>query len=254
MLGRWLVGVRPDSDRTRRRLIALLGPYLAPGESEARTNFSLRAPGRFPSRQKGSLYIAGGLVLESRRWESLLHALVGYLAGIAADAGDDAESAAGARATSGPGADDGVENAHRPLVQGRVVALDGRAVIVTASCTGPLDVAEIAALGGAEVPVWQPVIDPASRTVLMPDPLDGLDWSAAGIDPPAAASVPPTVVGVVTGPSFEGRPDLVSAWMTGRRALDEWGVLLSFLDAEGRIRAAATPAEVIARAAELLRP
>ena len=77
MLGRWRVGVRPDSDRTRRRLLALLAPYAAVGESEARTNFSLRAPGRFPSRDEGSLYIAGGKVLESRRWEVLVHALVG---------------------------------------------------------------------------------------------------------------------------------------------------------------------------------
>lgn len=239
MLGRWRVGVRPDSDRTRRRLVALLAPYVAVGESEARSNFSIRAPGRFPSREAGSLYIAGGKVLESRRWDVLAHALVGYLGGIAADTGDEA--------------DRGVVDARRPLVQGRVVAHGGRAVIVTASCTGPLDVAEVADLGGAEVAVWQPVIDPVDRTVIVPAPLEGLDWAAARFAPPQQSTLPLTVVGVVTGPSAEGRPDLVSAWMTGRRALDEWGVLLSFLDGEGRIRAAATPAEVIARAADLLR-
>lgn len=221
------------------------------GESEARTNFSLRAPGRFPSRDEGSLYIAGGKVLESRCWEVLVHALAGYLAGIAADTDDAGAADSGAGASVDDGAD---ADAGRPVVQGRVVAHDGRAVIVTASCTGPLDVAEVAELGGAEVPVWQPVIDPVDRTIIVPAPLEGLDWGAARLAPPQVSTAPLTLVGVVTGPSAEGRPDLVSAWMTGRRALDEWGVLLSFLDGEGRIRAAATPAEVIARAADLLRP
>lgn len=213
---------------------------MAPGESEARTNFSVRAPGRLGSRAPGSLYIAGGKVLETRRWDTIVQALVGHLAGIVGDPGEDA----GVSSAS---------DARLALVQGRVVAHDGRAVIVTASCSGPLDVAEIAALGGAELHVWQPVIDPVSRAVVVPEPLGGLDWRAGRVEPTPVTVGPLEVVGVVTGPSAEGRPDLVSAWMAGRRALDEWGVLLSFLDGEGRIRAALTAEEVVARTAELLR-
>ncbi|MEX2627752.1 MAG: hypothetical protein WD225_12770, partial [Ilumatobacteraceae bacterium] len=140
-LGGWRVGVRPDTDATRRRLAALLEPYADTSGEPTRTNFSVRGPGRWWKRDEAQLYAAGDRVRADRRLDPVVHHLVGHLAGIAAEP------------TLAPG---------RTVVRGRLVARGDRAVLVTASCTGPIDLSEVdeAAPDIVERPVWHPVVDP----------------------------------------------------------------------------------------------
>lgn len=223
--------MRPDSERTRRRLVTLLSRYVVEGESEARSNFSVRAPGRFLSRDPGALYVAGGEVMTTRRWDELAQALIGHLSGIAA----------------GLSPQDG----DAPVVEGRVLEANGQAVIVTTSCAGPLAVGAVAELGGREVSVWHPVIEPVTGCIAVPAPLDGLDWSQAGLTPPGPVA-PLPVVGVVACESSPSVPAVVAAWTMGRRALDAWGAVLSDLDHAQRVRVGCSPDEVISASAELL--
>lgn len=234
-LGGWRVGVRPDSDATRRRLAALFEPCADHTGEPTRTNFSVRGPSRWRKRGDSALYVAGDRVRAERHLQPVVHHLVGHLAGIAAES------------TLAPG---------RTVVQGRLVARGDRAVLVTASCTGPIDMSEVgdAPPDIVERPVWHPVVDPAERSIVIPPPLAGLDWRGARLDPPATGPGRDRLelVGVVTPPDLDGEASLPAVWAASRGRLDQWGVLLGLLEEDGRTVAARSTAEVLAGAARLL--
>lgn len=241
-LGDWLVGVRADSDANRARLERLLGAYLDRSGTPTRTNFSVRAPSRRRFRRSSTtgdgddptgLYVAGDRVLTTDRFDEIAHRLAGHLAGVAA-VGD----AHGHR----PGAG-------RVVVEGaRVVVRGDRAVVVAAQCAGPIDDPDT---GTTELSVWQPVVDAATGAVVVPQPLDGLDWRAAKLDPPPALPDGVRLVGVVAPPMGEDRANLPALWLAATGDLDAWGARLSLLDEEDRVVCAAAH-EVRAAAASLL--
>ncbi len=235
-LGRWRVGVRPDTDATRRRLAALLAPYADDSGETTRTNFSVRGTGRWPKRGVADLYVAGDRVRADRRLDPVVHHLVGHLVGIAAEP---------------------VLARDRTVVTGRLVARGDRAVLVTASCTGPIPGS---GEGSADVPadlveraVWHPVVDPVERSIVVPPPLADLDWRAARLDPPPAEGPDRLqLVGVVTPPDRDGEANLPAVWAASRGRLDEWGMLLALLEGDGRAVAARTKAEILTAATRLL--
>lgn len=233
-LGRWRVGVRPDTDATRRRLVALLGPYLDGSGDTTRTNFSVRGAGRWWKRTEAQLFAAGDRVRTDRRLGPVVHHLVGHLAGIAAEP---------------------ILERDRTIVVGRLVTRGDRAVLVTATCTGEIDPSEVPATPAdlVERPVWHPAIDPVERAVVVPPSLDGLDWSSAGLAaPPGECPDRLELVGVITPPDNEGEASLPAVWAASRGRLDEWGVLLGLLDDDGRAVAATSTPDIVAAASRLL--
>lgn len=250
VMGAWRVGIRPDTQRTRRRLVKLLEPHLAPGEQIARTNFSVRAPAGFGSRRPGSLYIAGVEVFASRSWSALVQALTHCLGGVEryvwGEVGAEFAPGRGTRSSA--------------VLTARVVARDGLAVVVTTPANGRLGVGEVAHVGADDLALWEvelravPGDAPGETTGLVapPDPPSGLGWEAAGVDPPTRSPEPLRLVGVVTGPADLDDSHLAGAWLSARRGFDEWGDVLSGLDARGRVLAASDSAEVIGHAATLL--
>jgi hypothetical protein len=233
-LGRWRVGVRPDTDASRGRLGTLLAPYVDTSGEPTRTNFSIRGSGSWWRRAEAQLFVAGDLVRAHRRLDPVVHHLVGHLAGIAAEPTLERD---------------------RTVVAGRLLARGDRAVLVTASCTGPIDTSQVpgAPADLVERPVWQPVVDPVERAVVMPPMLADLDWRGARLAPPPAAGPDRLeLVGVVTPPDRDGAASLPAVWSASRGRLDEWGVLLGLLDEDGRAVAAHTKPDVLAAAGRLL--
>ena len=234
-LGAWRVGIRPDTEATRRRLSALLAPYADESGEPTRTNFSVRAPGgRWWKRTDAELYVAGDRVRAERRLDDVVHHLVEHLAGIAAEP------------DLAPG---------RTVAVGRLVVRGDRAVLVTATCTGPIDMTSVDGAPNdiAERPTWQPVIDPVERAVVIPPPLADLDWRGARLaPPPARAPYRLELVGVITPPDRNGAANLPPVWAASRGRLDEWGVLLGLFEEDGRAIAAWSREDILAAAARLL--
>lgn len=236
-LGRWRVGVRPDTDSTRRALADLLGAYLDPSGEPTRTNFSVRANRRRRARHGASLHVAGELVLADGSLATVAERLAGHLAGVAVDTGGD----------PGP---------NRAVVEGRVVARGQRALLVLAPCVGSLDVT---GAGITEVALWHPVVDTGTMEVVVPPPLERLDWRAAGLARPssathagAAAGDRLELAGVVSPADPDGGADLARMWFSARGDLDGWGLVLAHLEQSGRVEAAPATSDVLPAVARLL--
>lgn len=228
-IGRWLVGVRPDSDRTRQLLESFLEPYvLAQPEVPARSNFSVRAPrGRGWLSRAGILYIAGETAARSPDIGTLLLELAGHLAGVAAASEDSAQPRA------------------------RLLVREGRAVVVDA----PMSV-DLAAAGRdiTELRYWRPIIDTRRGAVLLPPPLPDLNWAVAGHLPQEqpVIELELDLVGVVLSPNRVEQPDIERLWLQTTGDLDGWGLLLDALDHQGRVRSADSADDLRLAVRELL--
>lgn len=225
-VGRWLVGVRPDSDRTRRRLLELLAAYVVDDAPDSvRDNFSVRAPRLAVRRGPMQLHVAGETVVKASRLEPVVHALASHLSGLA------------------------VQTAGCTRVPGRLVVRGDRAVVVGAAWSAPI---VPAAPGFSEIWTWRPLVLAEQRVVRVPEYLPDLRWRAAGLDAPS--EVRPRQLhleGLVLPAGPSGVPEIVKFWRGSEGHLDEWGLLLSMLEHRDVIVPALRP-EVVPSAVEAL--
>ena len=226
-IGRWLVGVRPDSDRTAQRLESFLESYVvAQPEVSPRSNFSVRAPrGRGWLSRAGNLYIAGETAARSPDFGTLLLELARHLAGVAAASEDSAQPRA------------------------RLLAREGRAVVVDA----PMSV-DLAAAGRdvTEIRSWRPIIDTRRGAVVLPPPLPDLNWAIVGHPPRDQPVTELDLVGVVLPPNRVEQPDIERLWLQTTGDLDGWGLMLDALDHQGRVRSADSADDLRLAVRELL--
>lgn len=219
LVGRWRVGVRPDTDATRRRLGALLAPHTDTPEEPTRTNFSVRDPNRRLWRNnQASLHVAGDLAIGSTTLQVVAERLAGHLAGVAADVEPHPHGG-------------------RVVVEARVAVQGNRAVLVLANCVGLLDVPDVNVV---EASIWHPVIDASTASIVLPPLLDDLDWRGARLDLPRPLPKRLELAGVVVPAGAEGAANLPSVWLAGRGDLDAWGLLLGNLDHGGAVEVGAT--------------
>lgn len=227
-LGPWLVGVRPDVDRTAHAIGALFGAYLDDAANVDESNFSVRRPGSRLRPRPGELYIGGQLAARSDSLTDLLQNLAGYASSVATTP-------------------DNVTT-----TQTRVFVRDGQAVLVDAVRPHLVDDGELPS-GVVELPIWEPKVDSTSAVVLVPELLADLQWDAAEVPPPKPGPTSYPIVGVVVMRGDEDIAGLREIWRSASGSLESWRDLLGALHERGSTRAAATGAEYGHHIDDLLR-
>ena len=213
-IGGWLLGVRADTGKTAAAVRNVFDSYLAESGPRLPSNFSLRAQTGLIRRRPGALYIGGSLIASSRSLSPLLRTLSSYLAGLA-----------------------GVEP-RLSRVAMRVFVRDGHAVLVHLERPLLVDDRRLRDAGIIEAHLWQPVIDPDHRSVLVPELLPAVDWGRHG---GAATAVHPSsmaIVGVVARPGDDGAPDLRATCAHALYNRDAWLSVLDHLCEHQLVRAA----------------
>ncbi len=167
-IGTQLVGLRADTEATLARLRALLAVWIDDTQPEVPWVFDVRlepsrplddtAVGRSP-RSVPQLRLGQILMARSRHADDVVRALGAVLGGVLAHQ-DDTLIWSGMRAFAGSGG---------------IVLVDARPPAFSADPA-------LARSAIGELPTWVVAIDGA--TVRIPPPLAGLDWRAAGLDPP----------------------------------------------------------------------
>lgn len=188
-LGGRLIGIRADTGDTADTLRQLLGRYLE-YHDDVSAAVSVRCATTSTARGRASvpqLLLGNRLIARSRNAVDVLHALDRLLAGIAAEA----EPVIAA-----------------PRVMLRMIAKNGRAVLLDAPPAAMLGVGQLNRGGVREIARYGTVVD---GTTVQPDPELDLDWAAAGLGAPTPLG-PMTLVGLValepssSAGSSTGRP------------------------------------------------
>jgi hypothetical protein len=235
-LGQYRVGVRVDTDRTRTQLTTLLAPFVDTSPGPTPSNYSIRRPLGRVRRTPGTLHLGGIQVAESTSFDVLVHHLLDHLANVAAEVPDDA-----VRTTL------------------RAFEHAGSAVLVAAHRSAQWKLPP----GTQEIACWEPIIRPASRTLVLPAPLEPVDWRAAKIVPANARPLRELrIAGIVTDISVGSpRPDdpetvpapfvdpvmtLTRLWADATGDVDGWGVALVELHESGQIRHASEGGDLVA--------
>ena len=171
-IGTQLVGLRADTEATLARLRALLATWIDDTQPDVPWVFDVRlepsrpldgrAVGRSP-RSVPQLRLGQVLMARSRHADDVVQALGAVLGGVLAHQ-DGTPVWSGMRAFAGSGG---------------IVLVDARAPTFSADPA-------LARSGIRELPTWIVAID--GPTVRIPPPLAGLDWRAAGLDPPDAST------------------------------------------------------------------
>ena len=217
-LGSWLVGFRPDVDRTAATLRALFGPYLDDSSTVDESSFSLRRPGSRMRPRPGELYIGGHLAARSDSLPELVQALAWYTSGVAAEP-------------------DGLTTTNL-----RAFTRDGRVVLTDTIRPHLVDDDELPE-GVSELHFWEPRVDPATARLVAPDLLSELRWDDAGIPIPPVGPHTYAIAGVVVRRGDEDISGLRDAWRTGSGNLDGWRDVLGDLHASSLTRTALSAAE-----------
>jgi hypothetical protein len=167
-IGTQLVGLRADTEATLARLRSLLATWIDDTQPDVPWVFDVRlepsrplddkAWGRNP-RSVPQLRLGQVLMARSRHADDVVRALDAVLGGVLAHQ-DDSRIWSSMRAFAGSGG---------------IVLVDARAPAFSADRA-------LERSGIRELPTWVVAIDGA--TVHIPPPLAGLDWPAAGLDPP----------------------------------------------------------------------
>jgi hypothetical protein len=193
-VGRQLVGIRADTASTLARLRALLRAWIDDTNPDIPWLFDVRlddrsrveagttaADDRSPSprppdvrrpRPVPQLRVGRTLMARSRQGDDVLRALAWVLGGVLARQ-DDSQVWFGLRAFS---RDD------------RIVLVEATPPALSADRT-------LARAGVVELPTWCVALDGAR--IHVPPPLDGLDWDAAGLEPPLVEGRQADLAGLV---------------------------------------------------------
>lgn len=182
-VGTQLVGLRADSDTTLARLRVLLAAWIDDAHPDVPWVFDVRLATR-TSRHSADGVVTRGprpvpqlrvgqvLLARSRLADDVLRALASILGGVLARQ-DDERVWSGMRAFAGTD---------------RIVLVDAQRPAFTADPT-------LARAGIVELPTWNVAIE--GSVVHVPPPLAGLDWAAAGIEPPAMIRQTAELAGIV---------------------------------------------------------
>ena len=159
--------------------------------------------------------------MESPRLSQVLHSLSWYLAG--------------------------VRHADERLVsvEMRTFVRDGRAVVADLSRPRLVNDPALAALGIAELPLSNTMIDPHQSVVVTPEALPGLLWSGRRMPAPKPLPASFDLAGIVTIADNDGQPDLrrMSSLTTGDQA--EWLTVAGNLNRNGRVRPVESTTDVV---------
>jgi hypothetical protein len=235
-LGQYRVGIRVDTDRTRTQLTTLLASFVDTSPGPTLSNFSIRRPDGRIRRTPGTLHLGGIQVAESTSFDVLVHHLLDHLASVAA------EIPAGAVRTTL-----------------RAFEHAGSAVLVAADRSVRWKLPP----GTQEIACWEPIIRPSSRTLVLPAPLEPVDWRAAKTTPPdprpqRELSIAGIVTDVPVGGPLPDDPETVPApaadpvatltrlWADATGDVEGWGVALVQLHESGRIRHACEGGPLVA--------
>ncbi|MGB9344659.1 MAG: hypothetical protein WCA90_01375 [Ilumatobacteraceae bacterium] len=255
-VGTQLVGLRADTDATLARLRALFAAWVDDAQPDVPWLFDVRIDTGTHNRPADAVAIRGPrpvpqlrlgqlLMARSRHADDVLRALAGILGGVLARQ-DDALVWSGMRAFAG---EDGI------------VLVDARPPTLTADAT-------ITDAGIRELPTWTVSID--GTMVRVPPPLDGLDWAAVGVDPPAKDALAAPLAGIVafdtshpdphdarrsTAPAALGDQGAGAAMLTrfaARHPSTTWFSIVERLVRDGRISISADRTVVRQRIVELI--
>lgn len=222
-----LVGVRPDTERTGRSLRTLFAHYVVTGSNDAvRDNFSVRSPRLGKRWRSHELFLGGEVVGRATSFAGVARLLGGHLSGLAA----------------------------LPLgctrVPGRLVVRGEDAVVVGAAWAEPIVPDSD---GFEELAVWRPLVAARHDKVRVAEYLPAIDWQRAGLAPPNETRPRDlNLKGLVLPSGPSGQPEVVKFWRGSQGNLDEWGLLLSRFEHEGRIRSTPVPGMTQAHIAALL--
>ena len=170
-VGTQLVGLRADTDATLERLRALFAAWIDDAHPDVPWLFDVRLDTGRRNRPADAVAVRGPrpvpqlrvgqvLLARSRTTDDVLRALASVLGGVLARQ-DDARVWSGMRPFAG---------------KDHIVLVDAQPPALTADPT-------LALAGIRELPAWNVAIE--GPIVHVPPPLAGLDWAAAGIEPPS---------------------------------------------------------------------